>query len=242
MTLGPTDGLERRKPTSTRRMRRRRQIIVVSGSVAVIAASIVAVLSGPAAAQSNQLGNPGFVPTGGKYVVSCSGGGNSCPLGSTQFATPPWYAHDAANGNGAEWAEDDSLPSSHAGEDFMLHVTGTGAGIVQSYTFDDKVATWSVYVFPIAGAVTACVGPIGDGLSCDNTTTLGQWTRLHGMYNAKLYKGLGYPSAQEITIDGCTAALGGSCPSSASYNYSPHLDELFPFSDFYVTDASVENG
>jgi hypothetical protein len=198
----------------------------VCGTAALLAGVLAVMTPGVASAHHhpNLLTDPGFETANpsGSYFVDCSG---SLPCGpSNQVAAADWDILDAADSNGALWATTDrtrtTLPD---GGHWMLHVTGTGAGIEEYDTFSVTSANWSVSVFPVMGNVTACIGhtghPSGDPLSCDTAATLGTWQQLSGTYDG----GSGDVTATQITIDGVTS----DGPTTT------------PYTDFYVDNASV---
>jgi alpha-tubulin suppressor-like RCC1 family protein len=176
--------------------------------------------------------NPSFeTPNTSNYYLACNGSTSppNCLAGQTAAAAD-WTAADYANGNGAVWAENDRVPTTltapHAGK-WMLHVSGAGAGLVNT-TFTGDYVTWSVYVFPIVGQVQACVGlighPAGDPLSCAQTspTQLGQWVKLSGVYDG--YSSAGVYDSNEFTVEGAN-------PTPSPYQWN----------DFYVDDVSVQS-
>ncbi len=208
---------------------------IVTAGLAI--AGVAAMLSGglaftmPASAvvrpgnAHNLLENPGFetVNPAGSYFVECEGTQACGP--TNEVAALGWGIHDAANGNGALWATTDLVRSTAPqGGRSMLHVTGTGAGILQD-SFSEVTAHWSVSVFPVMGAVRACVEVLGDPAgspqSCATSTVSGTWQTLTGSYDGT---SSGNAPATQITIDGTSSSVPA------------------PYTDFYVDNASVVAG
>jgi len=167
-------------------------------------------------AHPNLVENPGFETHVGTYGVQCTGSLPCAP--NDPVPATDWGIHDATNGGGQLWAETDLTRSTAPhGQHWMLHVTGTDAGVLQTGSYG-TTNDWSVWVLPIIGNVVACVAPIGhpagEPLSCTTSTSHGSWQQIGGAYTG------GNTVATEITIDG--AEVGAE-----------------PYTDFYVDNASI---